>query len=143
MADYDPATRTRTLSRIAGPYLAVMGGTLILRAGTMDLMLPAFVQNGPLVLATGAFTLTAGLTIIAAHHHFSSAAAIVISVIGIAAALKGAWLMLAPELGAPLTAAIVRTPPILIVLAFILLLIGLWLSFLGWSAKTSTAGKTL
>lgn len=70
-------------------------------------------QDAPLVLATGAFTLMAGLAMIAGHHHWSGAAAIVISLIGIAATLKGASLMIAPDLGTEMTAAVVHTPAVL------------------------------
>ena len=139
MTDPDLHIRTRTLARIVGPYFLVMGATLALRAGAMALLLPAFMQDGALVLAAGAFTLMAGLSVLAAHHHFTSPAAIVISIVGIVAAVKGAFLMLAPELGAPLTAAVVRAAPLLIVVAAIMFIAGLWLTAVGWF---STARKT-
>jgi hypothetical protein len=77
----------------------------------------------------------AGLAMIAAHHHWTSPAAIVISLIGIVAALKGALLMIAPGLGAEMTATVVRTPSVLLIAAGIELLAGLWLSFVGWLSK--------
>ena len=86
-----------------------MAATLLARQDDL-LLLPAFMQDEPLVLATGAFTLTAGLVMVAAHHHWTSAAAIVISLIGIAAALKGASLMIAPNLGTEMTASVVQAP---------------------------------
>jgi hypothetical protein len=135
MQSYDPIVRTRTLARVVGPYLAIMALALIARAGDVALMLPAFMSDAPLVLATGAFTLMAGLAMLAAHHHWSSPAAIVISLIAIAASAKGAWLMLAPDAGAALTAAIVRAPPLLIGAACLDLLLGLYLTYVGWLAK--------
>lgn len=132
MTTYDPAARTRTLARIIGPYLVVLGVTLFELRGVLPTLLPAFMQDGPLVLATGAFTLMAGLAIICAHHHWSGASAIVISLIGVVASIKGATLMVAPGLGAELTAAVVRAPPVLTVAAAVVLLLGLWLSFVGW-----------
>jgi hypothetical protein len=138
MTDYDPQQRTRTLARIVGPYLIVMGGMLAVRAPQMALMLPAFMQDGPLLLATGAFGLMAGLTIIALHHHFSSPAAAVISVIGIVTALKATWLLIAPQLGAPLTAALVRASPLLVIVALAMMLVGAWLSAIGWFARSKS-----
>lgn len=135
MTDYDPKQRTRAVARIVGPYFVVMGGTLAVRAPQMALMLPAYMQDGPLVLTAGAFTLLAGLTLLAFHHHFSSLAAAVISAIGIVAALKGAWLMLAPEFGAPLTTALVRATPILVIVALIMMAVGVWLSITGWLGR--------
>lgn len=138
MTDYDPKQRTRTAARIVGPYLVVMGGMLAVRAPAMALMLPAFMQDGPLVLVAGAFTLLASLTLLAFHHHFTSLAAAVISVVGIAGALKGAWLLIAPELGAPLTASIVRAAPVLIIVALLMMLVGAWLSIVGWLGRKET-----
>jgi hypothetical protein len=136
---YDPADRTRILARIVGPYLIVLGAMLLVRGPTLDLMLPAFMQDGPLVLAAGAFTLMAGLTMFALHHHWTSAPAVVLTLIAIVAALKGAMLMIAPELGATLSVLVARTPPLLVVVALIVLVIGAWLAFVGWSAKETSA----
>ena len=135
MPAYDPAIRTRVVARIVGPYLVIMAVTLVARMDTLALLLPAFMQDGPLVLVTGAFTLMAGLAIIAAHHHWTSAAAIVISLIGIVVALKGAMLMIAPGFGAALTAAVVRAPPVLLIAAAVELLVGVWLTAVGWLSR--------
>lgn len=137
MSAYNPAARTRTAARIVGPYLVVMGGMLVVRAPEMALMLPAFMQDGPLVLAAGAFTLLAGLTLLAFHHDFGSPVAAAITLIGIAGALKGAWLLVAPQLGAPLTAAVVRASPALIVIALVMIVVGAWLSFVGWLSNAA------
>jgi hypothetical protein len=135
----DPAARTRTLARIVGPYLVVVGLALATRGDALTQLLPAFMQDKPLTFATGAFTLTAGLVMVAAHHHWSSLAAIAVSLIGVAAALKGAWLMIAPGMGAQLTAAVANAPPALMIAAALQILVGLWLSFAGWFARKNAA----
>jgi hypothetical protein len=135
MLTYDAPARTRTLARIVGPYLIVMAAALFARQDTMDLLLPAFMQDGPLVFAAGAFTLMAGLTMIALHHHWTGASAAVLSLIGVVAALKGAMLMIAPTLGAGLTATVVRAAPVLLLVAAVLLLVGAWLTYVGWLAR--------
>jgi uncharacterized membrane protein len=135
MAEYDPRIRTRTLARIAGPYMLVIGVTLLTRQSLFSEMLPSFMDNSALVLSTGAFTLIMGLTMLTAHHHWSSAPAIAITFIGFAAALKGAWLMIAPEWGAATTEAMVAAPWALTASAAFELLLGVWLTFVGWFAK--------
>lgn len=135
MAEYDPQVRTRTLARIAGPYMLVIGATLLTRQSLFNDMLPAFMDNAALVLSTGAFTLILGLTVLTAHHHWSSAPAIAITLIGFAAALKGAWLMIAPEWGAATTEAMVAAPWALTAAAAFELFLGAWLTFVGWFAK--------
>lgn len=138
MTDTDSVSRTKTAARILGPYLVVMAATLLVRAEDMTLLFPGFMQDGPLVFATGAFALIAGLTLVALHHHFTSPAAIAVSVIGIGAAVKAASLMIAPTIGAALTHAFVSNVPMLTVAALLVLLLGLWLSFVGWIAKASS-----
>jgi len=135
MPDYDPNVRTRTLARIIGPYLALMAVTLFTRQSALATWLPAFMQDAPLVLATGAFTLMAGLAVVSAHHHWTGPSAIVISLIGLAATLKGAMLMIVPSLGAAMTVAVMRTPLVILLSAGVMLLTGLWLTFVGWFAK--------
>jgi hypothetical protein len=135
MSAYDPAVRTRSMARIVGPYLVLTAAALLARQDTLPSLLSAFMQDTPLVLATGAFTLMAGLTMIAAHHHWSGAAAIVISLIGIAATLKGASLMIVPDLGTEMTAAVVHTPAVLLIAAGVELLVGVWLSLVGWFSR--------
>jgi hypothetical protein len=132
MPEYDQVVRTRTLARAVGPYLVVIAVALFARRTALPTLLPAFMQDAPLIFAAGAFTLVAGLAIIAAHHHWTTASAIVISLVGLLAALKGAALMIFPTLGAEVTAALTRAPAVVMVVALILLLIGLWLSFIGW-----------
>ena len=70
MSPYDPAIRTRTLARIVGPYLVIIAVALFARQGTLALLLPAFMQDAPLVLATGAFTVGVGLVMIVTHHQW-------------------------------------------------------------------------
>ena len=135
MAEYDPQVRTRTLARIAGPYMLVIGATLLTRQSLFNDMLPSFMDNAALVLSTGAFTLILGLTMLTSHHHWSSAPAIAITLIGFAAALKGAWLMIAPEWGAATTEAMVAAPWALTAAAAFELFLGAWLTFVGWFAK--------
>ena len=135
MTDFDQVLRTRTLARIVGPYMLILGATLLSRPTLFAGLLPSFMEDAPLVLATGAFTLIVGLCMLSAHHHWSNAAASVISFVGIAASVKGAWLMVAPEWGAEATEAIVAAPYVLVAAAVIELALGAWLTFVGWFSK--------
>lgn len=136
MTVVDPSVRTRTLARFVGPYLVVLSAMLIARRDTLPELLPAFMQDAALVLATGAFTLMAGLTMVAAHHHWTRPAAVAVSLIAIVAALKGASLMIVPSLGIEMTTAAVSSPLMLMAAAAAALLVGLWLSFVGWLSKS-------
>jgi hypothetical protein len=78
VALYDTTVRTRTLARIVGPYLMV-AAAMLARQDTLPALISDFMKDAPLVLATGAFTLMAGLTLIAAHHHWTGPSVIVVS----------------------------------------------------------------
>jgi uncharacterized membrane protein YesL len=133
----EKAHRTRVLSGIIGPYLIVAAITLFSRHDDLISLVPAFMHDAPLVLAAGAFTLMAGLTIIRVHHHWTDVNAIVVSLIGIVAALKGAGLMAVPTVGAQALAWAVRAPLLLPLVAIVLLAVGLWLTISGWLSRTS------
>jgi hypothetical protein len=131
----DPIVRTRIAARILGPYLVIMGATLLSRLDSFALMLPAFMQDAPLVVATGAFTLMAGLTLFALHHHWTGPAPIVITACAVVMIIKGASLMLFPQMGAPLLAIIARAPPLLAAVGIVVAIVGGWLAFVGWTTK--------
>ena len=135
MAPDQSAARTRTVARLVGPYLIVMATALFVRRDEMANLLPGFMADDALVLATSAFTLMAGLAILALHPIWRGAAALVVSFVGLAATLKGAWLMIAPDWGADATAAFIATPFALEAAAGFEILVGLWLTYAGWLSK--------
>lgn len=135
MPEFDPVARTRTLAKIVGPYLIAVAAMLFARQDRLPALLSAYMQNDALVLATGAFALMAGLAIVAVHHHWTGPSAILISLIGIVATLKGAWLMIAPSLGSDITASFARAPNLLLAVGGFEFLVGCWLSFVGWRAR--------
>lgn len=131
----DRDDRTRLLARIFGPYLVVVAAMLIMRRDQLATIFPAFMRDEPLTMATGAFTLMAGLAILAVHHRWRGASAIAVSLIGVAAAGKGAWLLIAPGVGAGLVEIAAR-PPVILPMAALAALAGLWLSAVGWRARS-------
>jgi hypothetical protein len=137
MTAEEKAHRTKILAGIIGPYLIVVAVTLLVRQDVWSSLLPAFMHDAPLVLATGSFTLIAGLTIVRVHHHWTSASAIAVSLIGIVAVLKGACLMVVPLFGAQITAWVIHAPLLLALVAIVMLVVGLWLSVSGWRPQTS------
>lgn len=131
------AQRTRTLARIVGPVLLVVPLAIITRAGALDLLFPAFFQDAPLVLITGVFTLILGFVFITAHHHWTGAAAIVLSALAWLTALRGVVLLAAPDLAAQMARVVTLTPAIAYIVAAITLVIGLWLTFVGWFSRSA------
>ena len=133
----DQSARTRGIARALGPFLVIFGIAVAMRADAMALFAPAFFQDGVLVYITGAFTLALGLGLLAAHRHFGSFAAVIITILAIVTSIRGALLLIAPELVAGFAATIVRAPGMILIPAAIAVLIGLYLSFVGWFSKST------
>ncbi len=135
--------RTRAFARVIGPYLVIAPCIIIVRAPGMATMVSAFFGNEALVWIMGAILLFGGLLIIAHHQYWSSISAILISLFGWFLALRGLVLLAAPQLYE--RAAYASVGAVLIVrLGFsVLVLVGLWLTFVGWIAKPSNQAAPL
>lgn len=130
------ALHTRLFARALGPFFIVFGIAVAMKAGVMELFVPAFFQEGALVFVTGAFTLLLGLGIIAVHNRWDGLAAIIISVFAIITAIRGALLMIAPSFIASLSADFVRLTGLIFIPATIAVMIGAYLTYVGWIRKT-------
>ena len=131
------ANATRFCARAAGPFLIILALMIFTRYETLPILLPSLMQDAPLVLITGFWTLIVGLIFFAAHHHFSSPAAILLTILAIMLIVRGALLMIFPEAIITVAAHVTAAPPIMLVTTTIALLAGAWLTFAGWFAKRS------
>jgi hypothetical protein len=91
------------------------------------------------VWVLGGLLLISGLLIIAHHQYWSSPAAVMISLFGWFLAIRGLILLAAPQLiNRGGTASLNRLPVVRIGFS-LLVLIGLWLTYVGWIAKSPGA----
>lgn len=128
--------RTRLFAQALGPFLILVALMVFQHYETLPLLLPAFRQDAPLMMVTGTFTVCAGMFLLAAHHHFGSPAAIGVTVLAIIFVLRGAMVMLAPDVVLGMATQVARNPLILLGFTTIALLVGAWLTFVGWFSKT-------
>jgi hypothetical protein len=131
----EQAAVTRFCARVAGPFLIIAGLLIFTRYDTFPMLLPSVLQNAPLVLITGIWTLILGLIMFAAHHHLGSPAAVTLTVIALVLVLRGALLMLLPETLITVAAQMVRVPAMMWATTALMLAVGLWLAFVGWFAR--------
>lgn len=129
------AAATRFCARVVGPLLIIVGAVVLTRFNDMVLLIPGILGNGPLAFVTGVFTLICGLVLIAAHHHWNSPPAIAISLIAVLTIVRGVTLLLAPSLLTGLVHTFLNLGPGALVAGAIALLLGAWLTFVGWFAK--------
>ena len=134
-ATVESRVRTRAFARVIGPFLVIVPSIIIIRAPGLGMILTAFFQNEALVWMMGALLFFCGLLIIAFHQYWSSPAAVMISLFGWFLALRGFILLAAPQWilrGA--TASMDMIPAVRIGFS-ILVLVGLWLTYVGWFTK--------
>lgn len=129
------AAATRFCASVVGPLLIIVGAVVLTRFNDMVLLIPGILGNGPLAFVTGVFTLICGLVLIAAHHHWNSPPAIAISLIAVLTIVRGVTLLLAPTLLTGLVHTFLNLGPGALVAGAIALLLGAWLTFVGWFAK--------
>lgn len=134
-ATVESELRTRAFSRVLGPFLVLVPGIIIVRAPEIGAIVRSFSQNDAIVWFAGAFLLFCGLLIIAFHQYWSSAAAIMISLFGWFLALRGLVLLTAPQLIAHGADTALRLLPAVRAGFSILVLAGIWLSYIGWFVK--------
>jgi hypothetical protein len=131
--------RTRAFARVIGPFLTIVATIMVVRMPTIGTTLTAFFENPMLVWMVGAMLLMGGLLIIALHQYWSGLSAILISLFGWFLALRGVVLLAAPQLIARGAAASQNMMPVAQIGFGLAVLIGLWLTFVGWIAKPPAA----
>ena len=87
------------------------------------------------------FVALCGLLIIAFHQYWSSPAAVMISLFGWFLALRGLILLTVPELILRGGAASMNMIPVVRIGFSILVVVGLWLTYVGWLAKPPVSGS--
>lgn len=127
--------RTRAFAWIIGPFMVIVPGIVALRFPDDGSILTDFFENSAIAWMTGALLLFGGLLIIGLHRNWSGPSAILISLFGWFLALRGVALLGAPQLiqrGATASQGLTVAVPI----GFgVLVLIGLWLTYVGWVAR--------
>lgn len=134
-ATLESRSRTRAFARVIGPYLVIVTGILVVRAPGLGPILSAFFQNEALVWMMGALLFFCGLLIIAYHQYWSSPAAVVISLFGWFLAVRGFILLAAPQLILRGGIASLQMVPAVRIGFSVLVLTGLWLTYVGWFTK--------
>lgn len=137
MTESQTAT-TQFCARVVGPLLIIVGAVVIARFNDMVLLIPGILGNGPLTFITGVFTLICGLTLFAAHHHWSSPPAIAITLLALLTIIRGVTLLFAPSLLTGLVHTFLNLGPGALIAGAVALILGAWLTFVGWFAKRTT-----
>lgn len=129
------AATTRFCARVVGPLMLVIGAVVIARWNDMTMLIPGILGDGPLTFITGVFTLICGIVLIAAHHHWNTPPAIAISLLAVLTIVRGVTLLFAPSFLTGLVHTFLSLGPGAIAAGIVALLVGAWLTFVGWFGK--------
>lgn len=90
---------TELIARIAGPYLLLTAIGFLVSRGFYTRMILGNEKADPVLLnLSGAAHFIVGMVVLASHFHWGSIAEGAVTLLGVAAALKGAALIAVPEL---------------------------------------------
>jgi hypothetical protein len=127
---------TFILARVLGPVLIVAGVLLITQTARVLSGMMSLLSNDGLLMFVGFITLMMGLGLIALHQRWNGISAILISLLGWLFTLRGAVLLLGPDLIHQGARFILATPIALPVAGCVTALIGVWLTYSGYIAGT-------
>lgn len=133
-----PAARTRAFSRVVGPWLVIVPGLVMLREPEMGTIAAAFFSNPALVWLAGGLMLFGGLLIISFHPYWSGLAAIIISAFGWLLVLRAVAVLAMPTMFEHAAMASAGAAPLVRLIFGLLVVAGLYLTYVGWLARPVT-----
>ncbi|UWQ36903.1 hypothetical protein K3552_15720 [Leisingera aquaemixtae] len=128
---------TELIAMIAGPYLLITGAGILVSGSFYKRMISAQECADPILInLSGASHFVVGMTVAVNHFLWASPAEIVVSLVGVAAALKGTGLILIPDRMKKLSKMETRS---LVATAAGFILVGTFLTYvgfiLGWASR--------
>lgn len=126
-------TTTRMFARVIGPFLAIMMATAAARAPHLWAQASSWSADTLWTWSAGAFTLIAGLVVIALHPYWRGVAAFSVSALGWLTALKGASLVAFPATLLSVPADTMGAVGVFRVVYVAFALLGLYLTYVGWA----------
>jgi hypothetical protein len=126
--------RSRTIARVTGPVLAVIGIGLLANSAAYTQVARQLFTTPPLIYLTGVLLLVCGLGMLNLYHAWTSDWRSTVTVIGWALSAIGVFRLIAPELSAFAANAIVAHQAFLLGAGVVLLALGGFLTFKGYVA---------
>ncbi len=125
-------TRTRTFSRVIGPFLVVVCVTAVARASDIQALFSEFEANSLWTWVIGASALALGLAMVAGHQYWRGAAAIIVSLLGWLVVLRGVLLLAFPSAFISMANSMIGAQALWVALAVGFALLGVYLTYVGW-----------
>lgn len=127
---------TLLAARIVGPMLIALGVAFITQPARVMGAIGGFFEDQALTVFAAAATLAAGLTLVTLHRSWNSISAILISLIGVLLAARGALLLLAPVVAREIYFFVFANATLVPIAGCVMALAGVWLAYTGYIAGT-------
>lgn len=124
---------TRMFARVIGPFLAVLCLTAAVQGPELWRRITEAADDPLWAWVAGAFTLLAGLVVIALHPHWRGVAAFSVSALGWLTAVKGLLLVAFPATVMSLPADWMGAVSVWRVVYVAFAVLGLYLAYVGWA----------
>jgi uncharacterized membrane protein len=121
------------IARLIGPVVAVVGIGMLANGAQYRAIVDGFLRSPALIYIAGFLGLLGGLAIVNVHSSWDRGWPLIITVLGWLAIVGGAVRMLAPQIAVEAGAAMMAQPWLVTTLAILLLALGGFLSFKGYS----------
>jgi len=134
--------RTIFLSRLLGLFLLAVSLSLLLRGQELLAIMSALINDAPTLMNLGMAGLLAGLAIVLSHNIWAGGALpVVVTLFGWILLLRGLLLLMLPHETVVRIFEIARVGDFLYVYAAIPLILGLYLSYAGFTASVGSSNQ--
>jgi len=125
---------SKFIARLAGPVLVVSAAAMLLNGNAYRAIVDEFVQSPALIYMAGFLGLVAGLAIVNVHNSWVWGWPVIITIIGWLGVIGGVIRMMAPQFIETLGAELYDRPGFVTTSAIVVLVLGGFVSFKGYSA---------
>ena len=128
-------TTSKSIAGLIGPTLVVGAVAVLLNLGTWPALVEQGFRDPALIFVSGFPLFVAGLAIVRAHNRWERSWPVLVTVVGWLALLGGLSRILFPTRLAPIAVEAVQSTGVLPAVAIVLLVVGAFLSFKGFSRE--------
>jgi uncharacterized membrane protein len=125
---------TLFIAKLLGFYAIILASILLFKRELFKRVMEDFSKNYAVLFLTGIFTLIIGLAMVLTHNRWVMNWTVIITIFGWAALIKGIWLLAFPDSLSKFTNLYTEAKVFPVVHAVIALLVGIYLTYMGFFA---------
>jgi hypothetical protein len=123
------------IAKVLGPYFLIVGIGMLVNRQYFQKVLEDYFKNAALVFFTGMAPLAFGLVIAILHNTWVANWTVLITIFGWGGIIKGVWILLFPDSVSRLMQAYIKNKSLLMGHSVLAVVLGLFLSYMGYFAS--------